>query len=361
MHLAVPGPSTYCKREFRGQHYRVPYAKNAEGELSPSETSTITRGGRGENGEQMNRAEENQDALFADPEEVVAFAQAYYSTEYTNNERGDCLPGESLRAFVRSGALPDAQLRAHLFKCPKCFRLYRSVRVSQRPSEAVREPWWQPLRNAVASVTAHPAFAIAGVMCLVLAGTFGALIWRAVDETPELAKHIPPQEGSATKAAPQYDGVGISPSPDGRKVTPPEKSVNARPEVRPHGDNKGKRVAREASPRVIEINLGEESLLRDVETAGSAQRVITLPPERQRLRFRLPEGSPRGRYSVSIIDVFGKSEAAATANSDGRSLTVDLDLSGLTSKKYRLGVGRVGEAPDYYLISMGNRMNREVK
>jgi hypothetical protein len=68
----------------------------------------------------------------------------------------------------------------------------------------------------------------------------------------------------------------------------------------------------------------------------------------------MPRGSAAGRYTVKVVDAFGKPLLTTTARSGGRTLTVELDLRGLAAKLYRLCLSRDGEAPDCYLMSVGD-------
>src|SRR3982750_4190201 len=101
----------------------------------------------------MSHDANNPEGLFADPNEAVAFAQAYYATEFPNSERRDCPTAETLRKVACSSTLPDAQLRAHLFNCSDCFRLFRSARISYHPQSATRG-----MRRAVWPVTLASLF-----------------------------------------------------------------------------------------------------------------------------------------------------------------------------------------------------------
>ena len=102
---------------------------------------------------------------------------------------------------------------------------------------------------------------------------------------------------------------------------------------------------------------GEEErlVLRGGEEAGGDRaKVIKLPRSRTRLTLRLPEGSVKGLYTVSVVDPSDKPLVTAKASSaDRRTITTILDMRGLTTNKYRLRVARAGEAPDYYSIVVG--------
>jgi hypothetical protein len=105
------------------------------------------------------------------------------------------------------------------------------------------------------------------------------------------------------------------------------------------------------APQIINLDLAEDYYLR-AEGAGSKQRLINLSRVRQRLRLRMPRGSGGGLYTVTVVDVFGKPLIKTLANSDGRTLTVQLDLSVLDKKKYRLCLARGEAAPDCFLIDV---------
>jgi hypothetical protein len=135
-------------------------------------------------------------------------------------------------------------------------------------------------------------------------------------------------------------------------------TLNAQP---PRAKRSARLIRAAPSLPVIRINLQEENLLRDADEAGGEPRLINLAPRRQRLRLQLPEGSAGGRYAVRVVDAFGKPIITTSAQSDGRTLTVDLDLRRVTAKRYRLCVARGGEAPDCYMVSINDQARRALK
>jgi hypothetical protein len=295
----------------------------------------------------MNHEDGTREDLFADPEEVVTFAQAYYATEFPNDGRRDCPPPESLRAAAHSGELPGVELRAHLFNCSECFRAYRGARMNRRPQAAAGRPWWRGLGGWAEGLVSRPVPVAAVFACLVLSAAAVVMLWRArKDPAPFAANHSP--QGPTRQAAPppthEVPAATAAPQPPAQEPEHARAAQSAqarRPKVG------GRKQA--AGLRVVEINLEEDSLLRGGGRSG--QRVINVSPERQRIRLRLPRGSAAGRYKVSIMDAFGKPLVTTAANSDGKTLTVTLDLSSLSAKKYRLCLARDGEAPDCYLMS----------
>ncbi|MBC7929142.1 MAG: hypothetical protein H7Z38_01080 [Rubrivivax sp.] len=313
----------------------------------------------------MSHEDRSRKELFTDPDEIVAFAQAYYATEFPNGERRGCPPADALRKAACSGTLPDAQLRAHLFNCSECFRSFRSARISHSPRTVAGETRRRVLRGAfVGLFTSRFALIRAGAVCLaLLVVTAAVFVWRSGKGPVDVAMNNQPQE----RAAPAVQ-VAPPPATDPAVTNQPASSAPQAAGTRMTQNaqsQRTKRIARvaRAAPglRVIRINLQEENLLRDADEVGGKPRLINLAPRRQRLRLRLPEGSAGGRYAVSVVDAFGKPVITTSAHSDGRTLTVDLDLRGLMAKRYRLCVARRGEAPDCYLVNVNDQTQRAVK
>lgn len=311
----------------------------------------------------MSHEVNTREDLFADPDEIIAFAQAYYATEFPNSERRGCPPAEALRKVACSGTLPNAHLRAHLFTCSECFRSFRSARISYRP-QAVEEMWWGALYEALASVfTSRRALVGAGGAVIILLVTVAVFVWHARVELVNVAINNKPEE----KAAPSVQmSAAAATAPAGTNES--TLSVPQVTDTRRTQDAQLQRARRSArssrtapSFRVIEINLQDENLLRDADEVVGKPRLISLAPQRQRLRLQLPEGSAGGRYTVSIVDAFGKPLIRTSAISKGRMLTVDLDLRTLSAKRYRLCIARSGEAPDCYLVNVNDQTRRAMK
>ena len=302
----------------------------------------------------MNHEDTTREELFAGPEEVVTFAQAYYATESPNGERRGCPTADGLRAAARSGSLPDAGLRHHLFNCSECFRSYRSVRMGYRPRAAGGQSWRADVRAAFSSFTLRHAALAVGSLCLLLFGFMAVALMRHEREgTPPVALK---NSRAETALSPTPSLIPRTAAPI---TTPTSQAVSASVTTQSNRQRRPKAEARSSrtSPAlpIVEINLNEEGLLRDGDEPLATRRVINLSRKRQRLRLRMPEGSGGGHYTVTIVDAFGKPLVTSTADSNGRTLTVDLDLQRLDAKKYRLCTARGGEAPDCYLIAVNER------
>ncbi|MCA1636710.1 MAG: hypothetical protein LC802_24355, partial [Acidobacteria bacterium] len=190
--------------------------------------------------------------------------------------------------------------------------------------------------------------------CLILLGVgAAALFWQTREDAPTVAANYSRQETPPQVATPPLAG-----DPGAMESTEP---LGLQPERAPATENTQARRRKaekrnqrtQTAPRIVEISLKEEDLQRG--DGGGRQRIISLSPERQRLRLRMPRGSAGGRYTVRIVDAFGKTLATKAANSDGKTLTVDLDLRTLAARKCRLCLARDGEAPDCYMVSVNGQ------
>ncbi len=311
----------------------------------------------------MSHEDSTREELFADPDEVVTFAQAYYATEFPHGERSNCPPVEALRAAACSGTLPDANVRAHLFKCSECFRAYRSARMGQRPQAVTRNTWWPGLSAALSGLSARPATFMVGALCLLLFGFIAvALVWHARIETPSVALNDSRPEQAVRPTPPLIAPPAVPGATGEPKPMAPAGRMSLMQTAQLRRPKATTRISRTLSPLpLVEINLKEDGLLRDGGESGGRQHAIELARERQRLRLRLPEGSGGGRYTVTVVDAFGKPLVTTTGNSNGKTLTVDLDLRSLDMRQYRLCMARSGEAPDCYLLAISEQTRHAVK
>jgi hypothetical protein len=303
----------------------------------------------------VSSEDRNPQGLFADPDELAAFAQAYYSTEFPNSKRAGCPTLEALRKAARSGSPPGPDLRLHLFTCSECFRSFRSARIGH-VADAVSQPRRLTVGWLLASFRPRFAAVAVSVMCLALLGVGAALMWRTGSEPLTVAKHETPQ-GLPPPAFEPADRTS-------QALSAPQTTIDAQPRAparpsaaatSPARDRKRGRTQQASAPvPVVEINLQDDGLQRGAGQADTKQKTIRLSPAKQRLRLRMPQGSPRGRYTVGLVDAYGKTLVSTSAESDGRILSVGLDLRGLTEKKYRLCVSRGEEAPDCYLVLVSN-------
>jgi hypothetical protein len=289
----------------------LPFRKRLGRFRSPTSASIIRKTGSrfiesGREDKRMNREGRTRDELFPDPDEIVAFAQAYYATEFPNSERSGCPPAESLRKIASDSTLPDARLRAHLFNCSECFRSFRSARISYRPQADAKWTWKEGLPGTLISLLTlkrAPFGAIAtGIVLLTVISVF---IWRATVEPTHTAMNTQPQ-GPIVPTMQVTTPADTAPADMDEPASSASRVGNVRREQiaslqRKHRSSMPSRT--EPSLQVVEIDLQEEDLMRDADVVGSRPRLIALAPRPQRLYLQLPEGSTGGRYRVSVVDL----------------------------------------------------------
>lgn len=309
----------------------------------------------------MTRKDNKHLQMLADPDELVTFAQAYYATEFPNADRSGCPPSAEMRAIALSGELPQGELRAHLLACSECFRLFRSARLSLSPQMFARATpsWRQRMRGAWRGFTASRLLTPVGALALALLMIGGVWWWwqSASDETsPLVAMNRSPQT-ITTQPDRQEAGANESPANESNTETTTPLNETTR-SVRAPRSSDAPRDA--ALPRIVEINLREDSLMRQADGDDDGERrALSLLPERQRLRLRLPEGRQPGNYTVSVLDAFGRTLVSTAARSNGRTLTTGtIDLRELTPRAYRLSIAREGEVPDYVSFVINSRAHR---
>jgi hypothetical protein len=260
------------------------------------------------------------------PEELVSLAQEYFSHEFPTTGNRCPSPGEIARQ-IESEQLPDDALREHLLTCSSCFVTYKEhlqrsrdmqpvvVPLRRRISEFLRNPW---LRVLVPSLP---------VLLLAVVAVF---YFRAKNSQVNVTSVNSPVEvvnANANAAiTTQPSPVQIDPSNQVERTT-----QVARVDLRKYSPQRGNETGEEPPPLQIE----------ERPTAFT---------------ITMPEGSPPGIYTVSILDAFGKPIKTRTSRSvDGKRLTATLNLDNLRNQKYRLCVSRSDEPPNCYPIAITKR------
>lgn len=273
------------------------------------------------------------DWQFTSPDELITFAQGYFASDFSNPEGVDCPIKGTLSGFVRSGKAPDNRVKSHLFGCSECFSEYRNALAAYREdtksvaAAAYLGPWWT---RVVAAPPLRPLPIFACALLLILLGFVGLAlvgdyVWR---------------RGPALRAA---CCEGPSPSPvrtvDRSTPQPPPKQANqkkapvARPRTRPPT---GELIA-------MSVDLRNYTMTRGGAVSGGE---IKLSRRRTRLMLKLPEGSDRGLYAVTVVGESGSTlETRNVTSTDGKTLTATLNLQRLEPGNHRLRISREGEPP----------------
>lgn len=260
------------------------------------------------------------------PEELFSLARKYFSHEFPRSGHGCPSAGEIVE-LIESGKLPDDTLRSHLLTCSQCFVTYKER--LQRSREL--QPAAGSLPRGISKLVLNPWVRIlAPSLSVLLIAVVAAIYFRPKNDQEKVGLANQPVEvvnanaNVVTTASPS--SVGIEPSNNVEKST-----HVARVDLRNYSPLRGNSAGAEPPPLQIEQKL----------TAFS---------------ITLPESSPPGSYSVSVVDPFGKTIKTRTSYSvDGKRLTATLNLDNLKSQKYRLCVSRSDEPPNCYPVKITRR------
>ncbi|MBK7705986.1 MAG: hypothetical protein IPJ30_09450 [Acidobacteria bacterium] len=285
-------------------------------------------------------------------EEIIDFAREYRSESFPNSDCIGCPTHPTLVAVARSGELPDPEIREHLLFCSPCFNEFRTARDSAATpaTTAARSSWaFWPL-SAVAEIRYPLGLAVTAGAVLVAFAMLSYLI--VLDSKPELAKATTTGQtgGISPFSNTVVDDVN---RPDVRLKQNSVDSVSQKSpaaEAKNEVTGRGKTSLNRTTDRSYELRVIDATVLRSGSSAAEA--VYTLPAKKINLEVKLPEGSRRGKYEVSLRDEFGKPQIAnQTVKSNGKSLAVKLDLGGRRGP-VRLCVAPDGEIPDCFSIEV---------
>lgn len=259
-------------------------------------------------------------------EELVSLGVEYFSNEFSDSAHGCPSPSE-IAAQIESGQLPDDALRKHLLACSSCFVTYRER--LQRFREM--QPAAVPMRRRIAELLRNPLLRVlVPSLPVILLAAVAALYFRPNSPQEQVKVGNSPAEVVNTNA---NAVTTASPSPaQVEAVNQPDRATHvARIDLRNYSPRRGNETGAEPPPLQIE-------------------------QEPTAFTITLPEGSPSGSYSVSILDAFGKPVKTRTSSSiDGKRVTAILNLDNLKSRNYRLCVSRSDEPPNCYPIVITNR------
>jgi len=271
-----------------------------------------------------------------DMEEIVTFARRYYATGFPNPQRRGCPPPGEIMKVVSRRRAPDQALREHLFECSECFGEYRQA-LAQLRNEVVG---WKRLISGFTLMRVSTSAVI--LLLLVLAGR---LIWsklmpdgrseqigRSNPSGAQIRDAVEPKPNKTTGQAPDApSSAEIAKLPVNRRVI--------------GGASRSLKI-HEPGAKTFDVDLDDYPVFR---RSQEEKPPVVLPAIRARLVLRLPDTAAAGKYTVSLIDAFGKVLASEPAVSpDGDTLRVNLDLRRFPPKKYRLSLSRTGEAPAFY-------------
>ena len=118
---------------------------------------------------------------------MIKFSQKYHSTNFPNPERLHCPPQKTLLSLIKSGKLPDNQLRSHLYSCSECFRDYRGALAAYRNQADVQAmPRW---RVVIDALLPKQRWACAGAISVLLILLAGVQLWQRYQQEAAEQRH----------------------------------------------------------------------------------------------------------------------------------------------------------------------------
>ncbi|HEX5081372.1 MAG TPA: hypothetical protein VFY40_04965 [Blastocatellia bacterium] len=272
-----------------------------------------------------------------DPEKLILTIRKHFATGYPNEMRVGC-PAPAVIRAARVLEPPDYELRAHLFRCSKCFNEYREAIRNhyQQPGPATTAGNWRTKLIDALSRWRLPLSATIAASLLLTANLFIQLKGRRQQTV-----------------APQSSYTRSQPAPVASAGNPPAPAPPAPNTRRSTGSEIEK--PRHKESLAINLDLNRYKALGDYLRGGSLreeERKIELPPRRALLKLQLRKGSDAGRYRISIIDPDSNRLTETTANSrNGKSVNAVLDLQRAARTAHRLRVER-GDDLNEYLIEI---------
>lgn len=247
--------------------------------------------------------------------EALKTTRAHIAEDFPNPQRAGCPARGSVFNSFRNGKMPNAEDRAHILSCSECFNEYQiqlaEYRVAKQvPENSGRLAWWPHI--------AIPALAF-GLLLMAVAIT----VWKF-------------SAGPRTDENVVSNTNGVTGSP-----TPPLPSPSS---TKPEDESQKPPTTPVIALNQATIDFEQATALR--RQAPQQSKPISLPATPHVLLIKLPENSPRGSYTVTLNDAFGKSvRSKTTASANGKTVKVNFNLTGLNSGGYSICVTREQEVP----------------
>lgn len=269
------------------------------------------------------------DALHT-PEDITRLAQEHFAQGFPNPQRIGCPAPGTLTSLIHRRQAPDEALHEHLFRCSECHSEYQEKlaagRAGAAPARLARSAW-------LAALWSQRRGLVAVGMVVVIASLWGWRMWSA--SSPQV---IP--SASVPASAPTVAAL-------------PERAPDLSTQIARALPSVAMTQTPPPMARTVQVDLDRYASLRDVTAETQRGAAILLTAERVQLRLHLPEGSTKGRYTVRLVNAFGRTLRRAVAfSSTGQTLTVTLDLRSQAAQHYRLQISRGTEAPDYYPVTI---------
>jgi hypothetical protein len=246
--------------------------------------------------------------------EIIKITRDHIANDFPNPRREGCPARAVVANSFRSGNMPNEEDRAHILSCSECFNEYQIQLAEYRGRNSVPEnagglAWW-------------PRIVIPGLAFGLLSVAIAVTVWK-FSERPRVDENV---------ISHTHESVGSPP--------PLPSPSAAEPEDESQKQSANPMIALNKST----IDFEQATALR--RQAPQQNKPIVLSATPHALLIKLPENSPRGSYTVSLNDAFGKSARSKTAVSpSGKTVRVTFNLTGLKSGGYSICVTREQEVP----------------
>ena len=264
-------------------------------------------------------------------DELIEFAVRHFRRDFPNSARVDCPSPAELLDLIKANELPGERLRAHLITCSECYDYFQSelavyrnmVRAAALESDR-RRPL--PMMRSLVAFTC----------ILLIVGALGVLMRWNRDAKPESSQVVNDRDSASIQQQANQQTQANA------HVTPADTPSPLAVETPPSGTRQSKNLL---ATNIVNI---------DLESLNSRRRPNEVDAKRPRFTksvnrviIKLPAGSLRGIYSITLADVFGKSLRLAQATSkDGNKLELKLDFSQVKPGKYLICVTYANEVPE---------------
>ena len=269
------------------------------------------------------RAQTSDEDLFA--EEALRVVRDHHARDFPNPIREGCAPYQARLSEFRNGAMPSPDERAHILTCSDCYADYQIALAAYRASAKASEKDGSRLLRLPIAV---PAAAAAIVLLIAVIAIYNS-------------RH---REESGLQTY-------VNSTPQASPLPSPSAPTSIKP-----GNNEPKpeRPATESLVAVHRVTIDFENARALRRRAPEQSPIIELKPVQQVLLIKLPEGSPRGPYKITLNDPFGKPvRSKAAGSNDGKSVKAHFNLVGLHPGRYSICVTRAQEVPSCLPVTVG--------
>lgn len=276
----------------------------------------------------------------SDPEALVQRGRTHFLEDFPNSSGDDCISAGVLNALIDSATLPSDEIREHLLTCSVCFAHYRDELARHRAAASSVAATQSPSLLKTRLVPLVGA-SVAGII-IIAAITFVALK-RDVGPAQTVASVNSKTNTTNNSLSHDQPNAATTPSPE----TNPERATSDRSQQPSH--NSRQLIARNN----VDIDLETHNPVRGPNDSPSLP--IELRRMHNELTLKLPAGSPKGEYEVSLANPYGRYLKTVKAVSpDGMRLRLGLNLSSVKPGNYLICLGRQTEVPQCVLATVGS-------